>query len=75
MAVQHGAAQIPIHKALGTDISSWSDRNIINALYDARTEYVKNNILLDEKIKQNILRNRYPKEREKALNELNKIYR
>ena len=42
MAVQHGQAQIPIHNALGTNsnISSWSDEEIINALYDARTDYM-----------------------------------
>ena len=76
MAVQHGSANIPIHNALGTnsDISSWSDKDIINSLYDARTEYVKGLQNMDLSIKQNILNNRYPSERAKALKELDIKY-
>lgn len=76
MAVQHGSANIPIHNALGTnsDISSWSDKDIINSLYDARTEYVKGLQNMDLSIKQNIINNRYPSERAKALQELDIKY-
>ena len=79
MAVQHGQAQIPIHKALGTNsnISSWSDEEIINALYDARTEYIagiKYTNPSDIKKQQNIIHKRYPKERKRALAALKIAY-
>ena len=75
MAVQHGQAQIPIHNALGTNsnISSWSDEEIINALYDARTNYMANIQYTDPsdiKKRQNIIHKRYPKERKRALEAL-----
>ena len=75
MAVQHGQAQIPIHNALGTNsnISSWSDEEIINALYDARTDYMASIQYTDPsdlKKQQNIIHKRYPKERKRALEAL-----
>ena len=75
MAVQHGQAQIPIHSALGTNsnISSWSDEEIINALYDARTNYMAGIHYTDPndiKKQQNIIYKRYPKERKRALDAL-----
>ncbi len=75
MAVQHGQAQIPIHSALGTNsnISSWSDEEIINALYDARTNYMAGIHYTDPndiKKQQNIIYERYPKERKRALDAL-----
>ena len=79
MAVQHGKADIPIHNALGrnSDISSWSDEDIIEALYDARNAYVSRlryNTPRDQKMQQNILNIRYPKERRKALEALSFPY-
>ena len=79
MAVQHGRAQIPIHDALGinSDVSSWSDKDIINALYDARSNYMANIKYTspeDIRKQQNIINNRYPKERKKALDALNTKY-
>ena len=70
MAVQHGRADIPIHNALGrnSDISFWNDEDIINAMYRARINYIKNNSNLDEITKQTLINKRYPKERDKALN-------
>lgn len=79
MAVQHGQAQIPIHNALGTnsDISSWSDEDIINALYDARSDYVAGIHYTnpsDIRKQQNIITKRYPKERQRAIDLLKKRY-
>ncbi len=79
MAVQHGNAQVPIHNALGSNsnISMWSDEDIINALYDARIDYVSNinyESPTDKRIQKNIINYRYPRERAKALKELNNIY-
>ena len=74
MATQHGRADIPVHRALGhnSDISSWSDEQIINALYDARTDYVKNIDMKDKTAQDNIINYRYPRERKNALNLLRK---
>ena len=79
MAVQHGQAQIPIHRALGknSDISTWSDTEIINALYNARTDYmaqIKYESPSDRQKQLNIINYRYPKERQKALDALKKNY-
>ena len=69
MSTQHYRADIPIHKALGknSDISKWSDEDIINALFDARTEYVRDLNMADKKAQYNIIHYRYPRERKRAL--------
>ena len=72
MAVQHGRAALIVQKALGTDVSSCSDREIINRLYDARIAYVSALTKMAPKERDNIIRKRYPQERDKALNLLSK---
>ncbi|MBP3345710.1 MAG: hypothetical protein J6L86_01595 [Alphaproteobacteria bacterium] len=72
MAVQHGRAALIVKKALGTDVSSCSDREIINRLYDARIAYVSALTKMAPKERDNIIRKRYPQERDKALDFLPK---
>ena len=69
MSTQHYRADIPIHKALGknSDISKWNDEDIINALFDARTEYVRDLNMADKEAQYNIIHYRYPRERKRAL--------
>lgn len=67
MAVQHGRAALIVKNALGTDVSSCSDSEIINRLYKARIAYVSALTKMNPKEKDNIIRKRYPQEWDKAL--------
>lgn len=67
IAVQHGRAALIVKNALGTDVSSCSDSEIINRLYKARIAYVSALTKMNTKEKDNIIRKRYPQEWDKAL--------
>ena len=72
LAVQHGRADLIVKRAFGADVSSCSDREIINRLYNARIAYVSALTKIEAKVRDNIINKRYPQERDKALKFLSK---
>ena len=73
IAVQHGRANLIVKKALGTDASFYTDEEIINNLYQSRSDYVSSLSKMNPKEQYNIIHYRYPQERLEALKYLKMI--
>lgn len=66
MSIQHGKVNIIIKNAVDKLPKEVTEKQIINALYDSRAQYI-NNLKLSSSLKKNLIKNRTIVERQEVL--------